>query len=161
MRSTQCFGAAEVPQTANRSASASVDFPLPRGPIMQVRPRGMLTLKPGRKPPLISIFSTTHIGPTSPQGVGSSSSRASLIAAPEPSWWLTPLYTKREARQSVVVCPAYPERPVPQSRLRAPGAQRSPPRRAVARWKQTESRSLVPITAKSSSRDRHLASLSG
>src|SRR5881409_2353749 len=65
MRSTQCFGAVEVPQTANLNASASVDFPLPRGPIMQVRPRGTLTLKPGRNPPLISIFSTSHIGPTS------------------------------------------------------------------------------------------------
>ena len=42
-------------------ASASVDFPLPRGPMMQVRPRGILTLKPGRNPPLISIFSTTHM----------------------------------------------------------------------------------------------------
>src|SRR6516164_11164050 len=65
MRSTQCFGAEEVPRTAKRNASASVDFPLPRGPIMQVRPRGMLTLKAGRNPPLISIFSTSHIGPTS------------------------------------------------------------------------------------------------
>src|SRR6266705_2757697 len=65
MRSIQCFGAAEVPQIANRNASASVDFPLPRAPIMQVRPPGMLTLKPGRNPPLISIFSTSHIRPTS------------------------------------------------------------------------------------------------
>src|SRR6516162_8768911 len=65
MRSTECFGAPEVPQTANRIASASVDFPLPRAPIMQVSPRGMLMLKPGRKPPLISIFSTSHICQTS------------------------------------------------------------------------------------------------
>src|SRR5215469_64886 len=65
MRSTQCFGAEEVPRTAKRNASANVDFPLPRGPIIRVRPRGMLTLKAGRNPPLISIFSTSHIGPTS------------------------------------------------------------------------------------------------
>src|SRR5215467_23915 len=52
MRSTECFGAPEVPQTANRIASASVDFPLPRAPIMQVTPLGMLMLNPGRKPPL-------------------------------------------------------------------------------------------------------------
>src|SRR5690242_7751165 len=63
MRSTDCFGAPEVPQTANLIASTSVDFPLPRGPIMQVRPRGMLMFKPGRNPPLISIFSTNHIRP--------------------------------------------------------------------------------------------------
>src|SRR5580698_11166564 len=61
MRSTHAFGAADMPQTANLRASASVDFPLPRGPMMQVRPRGILTLKPGRNPPLISIFSTSHI----------------------------------------------------------------------------------------------------
>src|SRR5215469_16961739 len=64
MRSTQCLGAPEVPQTAKRIASASVDFPLPRAPIMQVSPRGRLTLKPGRNPPLMSIFSTSHIGQT-------------------------------------------------------------------------------------------------
>src|SRR5689334_10225108 len=63
MRSTLSFGAAAVPQIVNLNASASVDFPLPRGPIMHVRPRGMLMLKPGRNPPLISIFSTSHIGP--------------------------------------------------------------------------------------------------
>src|SRR5262245_29736874 len=28
---------------------------------MQVRPGGIFTLKPGRKPPLISIFSTRHM----------------------------------------------------------------------------------------------------
>ena len=61
MRSTHGFGAADIPQTANLNASASVDFPLPRGPMMQVRHRGMLTLKPGRNPQLISIFSTSHI----------------------------------------------------------------------------------------------------
>jgi hypothetical protein len=41
--------------------ASAVEFPLPRGPIKQVRPRGMLPLKPGRNPPLISIFSTSHI----------------------------------------------------------------------------------------------------
>src|SRR5215467_1986449 len=50
-----------MPQSANRTASASVDFPLPRAPMMQVRPAGILTLRPGRNPPLISIFSITHI----------------------------------------------------------------------------------------------------
>src|SRR4029077_17155330 len=65
MRSTQCLGAPDAPQIANRMASASVDFPLPRAPMMQVRPRGMLTLKPGRNPPLISIFSMNHIHPIS------------------------------------------------------------------------------------------------
>src|SRR5205823_1623139 len=38
-----------------------VDFPIPRAPMMQVRPWGILMLKPGRNPPLISIFSMTHI----------------------------------------------------------------------------------------------------
>src|SRR5215813_7745243 len=52
-----------MPQSANRTDSASVDFPLPRAPMMQVRPGGILMLSPGRKPPLISIFSTTHISP--------------------------------------------------------------------------------------------------
>ncbi len=65
IRSAQCLGAAERPQSANRTASASVDFPLPRAPMMQVRPWGILTLRPGRNPPLISIFSTTHIGSVS------------------------------------------------------------------------------------------------
>jgi hypothetical protein len=50
-----------MPQTANRTSSASVDFPLPRAPMIQVRPGGILTLRPGRNPPLISIFSMTHI----------------------------------------------------------------------------------------------------
>src|SRR4029078_13619154 len=42
-------------------ASASVDLPLPRAPMMQVKPWGTLILSPGKNPPLISIFSTTHI----------------------------------------------------------------------------------------------------
>ena len=50
-----------MPQRANLTASASVDFPLPRAPMIQVRPRGIFTLRPGRNPPLISIFSTTHM----------------------------------------------------------------------------------------------------
>src|SRR5437667_7200022 len=58
-----------MPQRANRTASASVDFPLPRAPMMQVKPWGILTLRPGRNPPLISIFSTTHIFSAS-AGVG-------------------------------------------------------------------------------------------
>jgi hypothetical protein len=45
----------------NLTASASVDFPLPRAPMMQVRPRGTLTVRPGRNPPLISIFSIAHM----------------------------------------------------------------------------------------------------
>src|SRR5262249_60479346 len=52
-------------QSANLIASASVDFPLPRAPMMQVKPRGILTLRPGRNPPLISIFSSTHMCSTS------------------------------------------------------------------------------------------------
>jgi len=32
-----------MPQSANRTASTSVDFPLPRGPMMHVRPWGMAT----------------------------------------------------------------------------------------------------------------------
>src|SRR5262245_60773529 len=50
-----------MPQRANLTASASVDFPLPRAPMIQVSPRGIFTLRPGRNPPLISIFSTTHM----------------------------------------------------------------------------------------------------
>src|SRR5690348_1318898 len=106
MRSIQCFGAAEAPQIANRNASASVDFPLPRAPIMQVRPRGMLTLKPGRNPPLISIFSTSHIRPTSTareavfyqhlEGV-------SQCRHWSRKWQLYGLYTRLQARQSVAV----------------------------------------------------------
>src|SRR5215471_1356812 len=61
MRSALGLGAAGMPQSANLTASASVDFPLPRAPMMQVRPWGTLTLRPGRNPPLISIFSTSHI----------------------------------------------------------------------------------------------------
>src|ERR1700747_1770850 len=68
MRSAQCFGTAEVPQITNLSASASVDFPLPRGPMMHVRPWGMWTLNPGRNPPLISIFSICHIHPSRAAG---------------------------------------------------------------------------------------------
>src|SRR6266496_6155122 len=111
MRSIQCFGAAEVPQIANRNASASVDFPLPRAPIMQVRPRGMLTLKPGRNPPLISIFSTSHIRPTSAATTRAVllPGRRELLSLPhcKRNWQLTLLYTKREARQSVVVDALY------------------------------------------------------
>src|SRR5215831_17114816 len=59
--SAEGLGVAGMPQRANLTASASVDFPLPRAPMMQVRPRGILTLRPGRNPPLISIFSTTHM----------------------------------------------------------------------------------------------------
>src|SRR5262249_8153672 len=39
-----------MPQSANLRASASVDFPLPRAPMMQVKPRGILTFRPGRNP---------------------------------------------------------------------------------------------------------------
>src|SRR5205807_2254232 len=41
-----------------RMASAKVDLPLPRGPIMQVSPLGRVSDRPGRNPPLISICSS-------------------------------------------------------------------------------------------------------
>jgi len=75
---------------APRNASASVDFPLPRGPIMQVSPRGMLTLKPGRNPPLISIFSTSHMVEPLPrpqlERYRHQHIESSLGAAAQPDW---------------------------------------------------------------------------
>ena len=44
-----------VPRIAKRMASARVDFPLPRGPITQVRPGGKEMFRPAKKPPVISV----------------------------------------------------------------------------------------------------------
>jgi hypothetical protein len=60
-RSSRGFDAPTVPLIANRSASASVDFPLPLGPIMQINPCGKVNFKPGKKPPLSSMLSSVHI----------------------------------------------------------------------------------------------------
>src|SRR5258708_4282976 len=43
-----------IPLIPNLSASASVDLPLPRGPMMHVSPTGRHSSTSSRKPPLIS-----------------------------------------------------------------------------------------------------------
>ena len=58
------LGSSSEPEKETKivNASASVDFPLPRGPMMQVSPRGNLSDSSARKPPLMSIESMNHWG---------------------------------------------------------------------------------------------------
>ena len=64
IKSARPFDAPLRPPIPYRRASMSVDLPLPRGPIMQVRPGGSFTESPGKKPPVISIASNTHFATT-------------------------------------------------------------------------------------------------
>ncbi len=60
IKSALVFEAPLRPPVPYRRASMRVDLPLPRGPMMHVRPGGSIKDSPGKKPPVISIASNTH-----------------------------------------------------------------------------------------------------